>query len=59
MQAKKEAEEFEKQIKEISYLMEKIKLSEYAKKTDKLNESVAGNFYDDEQSQHLDKKNLK
>jgi chromosome segregation ATPase len=32
-QAKKEAGEFEKEIKEISHLMEKIKLSTYAKKT--------------------------
>lgn len=32
-QAKKEAGEFEKEIKEISHLMEKIKLSSYAKKT--------------------------
>lgn len=39
--------------------MEKIKLSEFAKKTDKLNESVTGNFYDYEQSQPLEKKNLK
>ncbi len=31
-QAKKEAGEFEKEIKEISHLMEKIKLSTYAKK---------------------------
>lgn len=31
-QAKKEASEFEKDIKEVSHLMEKIKLSSYAKK---------------------------
>ena len=60
VQAKKEAEEFEKEIKEISYLMEKIKLSDYAKKNEKLNESVnGGNFYDFEQSQPVEKKNIK
>lgn len=32
-QAKKEAGEFDKEIKEISHLMEKIKLSSFAKKT--------------------------
>lgn len=31
-QAKKEANDFEKEIKEISHLMEKIKLSSFAKK---------------------------
>jgi uncharacterized coiled-coil DUF342 family protein len=35
-QAKKEASEFDKEIKEISHLMEKIKLSSYAKKTKSL-----------------------
>ena len=37
-QAKKEAVDFEKEIKEIGHLMEKIKLSTYAKKAGKSHE---------------------
>lgn len=37
IQAKKEASEFEKEIKDMSYLMEKIKLSSYGKRTGKMN----------------------
>lgn len=40
--------------------MQKIKLSEYAKKNERLNDSVTGtNFYDFEQNQTVDKKNIK
>lgn len=49
IQAKKEAGEFEKEIKEMSYLMEKIKLSSFAKKAGRVNESTTGNnFYEAE-----------
>jgi len=34
-QAKKEATDFEKEIKEMSHIMEKIKLSSYAKRVAK------------------------
>ena len=46
IQAKKEAGQFEKQIKEMSNIMEKIKLSSFAKKVGRTNESTTGNnFY--------------
>jgi uncharacterized coiled-coil DUF342 family protein len=45
-QAKKEASEFEKDIKEVSHLMEKIKLSSYAKK-------IGSNEEADHTSQHF------
>jgi hypothetical protein len=50
-QAKKEAVEFEKEIKEMSHLMEKIKLSTYVKKGVRNNgfDSTSNNFYDGDQ----------
>ena len=49
LHAKKEAGDFEKEIKEMSYLLEKIKLSSYSKKVGGRSESPTGNnFYDTE-----------
>lgn len=49
-QAKKEAVEFEKEIKEMSHLMEKIKLSTYVKKGVRNGfDSTGNNFYDADQ----------
>ena len=49
--AKKEAVQFEKEIKEMSHLMEKIKLSTYVKKGVRNNayDSTGNNFYDTDQ----------
>lgn len=47
-QAKKQASEFEKEIKEMSQLMEKIKMSTYVKKGLKGNDSINNNFYETE-----------
>lgn len=48
IQAKKEAGEFEKEIKEMSSLMEKIKLTSYARRTGKNSETMmgGGTFYE-------------
>lgn len=45
IQAKKEASEFQHQIKDMSHLMEKLKLSSYAKKAAKFNESATGQAF--------------
>lgn len=47
IQAKKEATDFEREIKEMSYLLEKIKLSSYSKKVGR-SESPNQNFYETE-----------
>ncbi len=50
-QAKKEALQFEKEIKEMSHLMQKIKLSTYVKKGVRNHgyDSTGNNFYDVDQ----------
>ena len=50
-QAKKEASEFEREIKEMSHLMEKIKLTSFVKKvgTNKSQIDPSNNFYETEQ----------
>lgn len=55
-QAKKEASEFEKEIKDISHLLEKIKLSTYAKKGGKHNEENVHNHYQSEINQAAETK---
>jgi chromosome segregation ATPase len=49
IQAKKEAGEFEKEIKEMSYLMEKIKLSSYGRRKVAEDKALFSNFYEGEQ----------